>query len=154
VNMFGSHDPRNFIISEYHGSAERIVRCDPDKSRYTLASYFRLYHNREIVVIRKYIDLSSGAELSCVINLHFVPPDAAYTFLPPMTFTSTTIIAITSRIWIRPPMVYEVTIPNSHSTIRITQIVQSMTSSLIIYCFCSISQCSLSTVLNTLQNLS
>ena len=30
---------------------------------------------------------------------------------------------------IRPPMVYEVTKPNSHSTIRITQIVQSMASS-------------------------
>jgi hypothetical protein len=49
---------------------------------------------------------------------------------PEMTFTSTIIIAITSRIWIRPPMVYEETIPNSQSTIRTTQIVQSMTSPL------------------------
>jgi hypothetical protein len=46
-----------------------------------------------------------------------------------MTFTSTTIMAMTSRIWISPPMVYEVTIPNSHITIRITQIVQSIISS-------------------------
>ena len=57
-------------------------------------------------------------------------PDAAYAFRPPMTFTRTTIIAITSRIWINPPMVYAVTIPNNHNTIRITQIIQSMTSSI------------------------
>jgi hypothetical protein len=49
-----------------------------------------------------------------------------------MTLTSTIIIAITSRIWIRPPMVYEVTIPNNHSTNRITQIVHSITSTSII----------------------
>jgi hypothetical protein len=39
------------------------------------------------------------------------------------------IMAITSRIWIRPPMVYDETMPNSHNTIRTTQIVQSIPSS-------------------------
>jgi hypothetical protein len=38
----------------------------------------------------------------------------------------TVITARTSRMWIRPPMVYEVTIPKSQSTSKITQIVQSI----------------------------
>ena len=38
-------------------------------------------------------------------------------------------MAITSRMWIRPPMVYEETIPKSHSIIRTTQIVHSMKTS-------------------------
>lgn len=38
-------------------------------------------------------------------------------------------MAITSRICIKPPMVYDVTKPNSQSTIKIIEIVQSIISS-------------------------
>lgn len=52
---------------------------------------------------------------------------AAYRTLRPwMMRTSTTTMAITSRMWIRPPMVYEVTTPKSHKITRTTQIVQSI----------------------------
>ena len=53
------------------------MRCDPGKSAYTLATYFRLQHNGETVVICKYVELIPGAERYCFFNLHFVPPDAA-----------------------------------------------------------------------------
>jgi hypothetical protein len=40
--MIGKHYPRNLIITEYSGSAKRVVRRDPGKSTYTLATYFWL----------------------------------------------------------------------------------------------------------------
>jgi hypothetical protein len=39
---------------------------------------------------------------------------------------ATTIIAITSKIWINPPIVYDVTNPNSQSAIIITAIVYNI----------------------------
>lgn len=43
-----------------------------------------------------------------------------------MILIKTTTIAMTSRIWMNPPIVYPLTNPRSHSIIRITKIVQSM----------------------------
>src|SRR5450432_2164787 len=42
-----------------------------------------------------------------------------------MTLNRITTTATTSRIWIKPPAVYEVAIPSAHSTNRITHSVQS-----------------------------
>jgi hypothetical protein len=42
-----------------------------------------------------------------------------------MTLNSITTTATTSKIWIKPPAVYEVAIPSAHSTNRITHNVQS-----------------------------
>jgi len=39
---------------------------------------------------------------------------------------STDAIASSSRMWMNPPNVYEVVTPNSHITMRITKIVQSI----------------------------
>ena len=49
------------------------------------------------------------------------------TFFPCIKFITTTITAITSRIWINPPKVVDVTIPRSHRTIKIVAIVHNMT---------------------------
>jgi hypothetical protein len=46
--------------------------------------------------------------------------------LPVMKLTKIMMMAITSRIWINPPMVAEVTIPNNHKTMRTTAIFQSI----------------------------
>lgn len=45
---------------------------------------------------------------------------------PWMTWSNTTTIATTSRKWIRPPIVVEVTMPRAHNTSRMTQIVQTI----------------------------
>lgn len=47
-------------------------------------------------------------------------------FSPLMRRISTTIIAMTSSIWMNPPTVYEVTTPNSHKITSIAAIVTSM----------------------------
>src|SRR5712692_2351143 len=43
-----------------------------------------------------------------------------------MTRMSTTTIAMMSRTWMKPPIVYDVTIPSNHRTRRITKMVQSI----------------------------
>ena len=60
-----------------------------------------------------------------------------------MTRTSTVIMAITSRIWINPPMVYDVTIPRSQSTMRTTQIVHNISSPFVTMTGGSVSCCRL-----------
>ncbi len=43
-----------------------------------------------------------------------------------MMLISTEAIASSSRMWMNPPSVYDVTIPNSHMIINSTKIVQSI----------------------------
>src|ERR1039458_2343771 len=43
-----------------------------------------------------------------------------------MTRMRTMTIAMTSRMWMKPPIVYDVTMPRSHRTRRMTKMVQSM----------------------------
>jgi len=59
------------------------------------------------------------------ISNHFLQLD--YTARrPEMKLTRNITTAITSRIWMNPPIVYELTIPNSHITNKITAIVDNM----------------------------
>ena len=49
-------------------------------------------------------------------------------FLPPIILIKTTIIAIIIRICIKPPIVYELTIPKSHNIIRIIASISNILS--------------------------
>ena len=48
---------------------------------------------------------------------------------PWSTRAMNTMTATASRMWIRPPIVYELTIPNSHKTTRTVKTVESMLTS-------------------------
>jgi hypothetical protein len=63
-----------------------------------------------------------------VARLANVPEAALHQtgFLPWMTRINTMMMAKTSNRWIKPPMVYALTIPRSHMISRITAIVQSI----------------------------
>jgi len=49
---------------------------------------------------------------------------------PDIKLIRSTTIAMTSKMWMYPPKVYELTNPSNHKTSRITKIVQSMSSHL------------------------
>ena len=69
----------------------------------------------------------AGAGFGLIISAYRRSARSAYyTFLPRITFTRTTITAITRRTWINPPSVVDVTRPSIHNTTRITASVQSI----------------------------
>ena len=69
---------------------------------------------------------SRGLRRGIVMNGRTVLCEAYATFRPLISCIITTTTAITSRMWISPPIVYEETIPNSQSASKITAIVYNI----------------------------